>query len=92
MLAAQPAGQVLDSRGECRSLALVGGERLVGHLGEDCHPYTLRAYPSWLAHLDTADGLRGALSSASTWAHHAFGLASAPRSTLDRPSRAPQSG
>jgi len=44
-------------------------------------------YPSWLARLDTADGLTppGPVTAGSTWAHHAFALASSPRSTLDRP-------
>ena len=52
----------------------------------------LRAYPDRPARLDAPDGLRGALSSGSTWAHHAFALASALRSTLERPSRTFLSG
>jgi 4-amino-4-deoxy-L-arabinose transferase-like glycosyltransferase len=54
--------------------------------------FCLRAYPARPAHLDAPDGLRGALSSGSTWPHHAFALASAPHSTLERPSRTSLSG
>jgi hypothetical protein len=50
-----------------------------------------RTYPAVPARLDTVDGLRGALSSGSTWARHAFALASAPRSTLNRPNHTPPS-
>jgi hypothetical protein len=63
--------------------ALLAGPLLAG---------VLWAGPARPARLDAPDGLRGALSSGSTWHHHAFALASVLRSTLERPSRTFLSG
>jgi hypothetical protein len=63
--------------------ALLAGPLLAG---------VLWAGPARPARLDAPDGLRGALSSGSTWHHHAFALASSLRSTLERPNRTSLSG